>query len=125
MFWGDVNDAYTTGLHKTTAPAAVLPFHPNYRLAHPENYLFLLSKKIFSGSKYPKNILFTFEKGSTVLQVCVEVCKRDRCNAGHKSNGVALQRAPMQSPWCVLLYVLYNWSIFRRKRVSALNLGGM
>ena len=44
---------------------SVLPFLPNYRLAHPDNYLFLLSKKIFSGSKYPKHILFNFEKGST------------------------------------------------------------
>ena len=32
----------------------VLPFWPNYRLAHPENCLFLLSNEIFSGSKYPK-----------------------------------------------------------------------
>ena len=43
----------------------VLPFWPNYRLGHPENYLFSLSKKIFSGSKYPKIKLFNFEKGST------------------------------------------------------------
>ena len=43
----------------------VLPFRPNDRLAHPENYLFLLSRKIFSWSKYPINILFNFEKGST------------------------------------------------------------
>ena len=33
---------------------AVLPVKPNYRLGHPENYLFSLSKKIFN-----------FEKGST------------------------------------------------------------
>ena len=34
---------------------------------HPENYLFPLSKKNFSGSKYPKNIydLFVFENRST------------------------------------------------------------
>ena len=32
----------------------VLLFQPKYRLAHPENQLFLLSKKIFCGSKYPK-----------------------------------------------------------------------
>ena len=44
-------------------------FSPKYRLGHPENYLCLLSKKIFSGSKYPKNILFNFEKGSTVQHV--------------------------------------------------------
>ena len=46
-----------------------LPFQPNHRLAHPENYLFLLSIKIFSGSKYPKNILFNFEKGSTEVYI--------------------------------------------------------
>ena len=44
---------------------AVLPFWPNHRLGHPENYLFSLSKKIFSGSKYPKIKLFNVEKGST------------------------------------------------------------
>ena len=43
---------------------AVLPFWPKYRLAHPGNYLFSLSVNILSGSKYPKNILFDFEKGS-------------------------------------------------------------
>ena len=35
--------------------ALVLPFSPKYRLVHPENYLFLLSKKMFSGSNYPTN----------------------------------------------------------------------
>ena len=44
---------------------AVVIFWPKYRLAHPENYLFSLSKNIFSGSKYPKKILFNFEKRST------------------------------------------------------------
>ena len=28
---------------------------PKCQLGHPENYLFSLSKKIFSGSKHPKN----------------------------------------------------------------------
>ena len=49
------------------ASVSVLPFSPKYRLAQPGNYLFSLSKKIFSGSKYPKSILFSFEKGSTDL----------------------------------------------------------
>ena len=35
--------------------AAVHLFKPKYRLGHPENYLLLLSKNIFTGSKYPKN----------------------------------------------------------------------
>ena len=43
----------------------MLLFQPKYRLAHPENYLFLLFKTTFSGSKYPKNILYNFEKRST------------------------------------------------------------
>ena len=29
-------------------------FWPKYRLGHPEKHLFLLSKNIFTGSKYPK-----------------------------------------------------------------------
>ena len=32
---------------------AVLLFKPKYLLSLPEDYLFLLSKRIFSGSKYP------------------------------------------------------------------------
>ena len=43
----------------------MLPFQPKYRLGHPENYLFVLSKKIFTGSKYPKINLFNFEKNFT------------------------------------------------------------
>ena len=46
---------------------AVLFFWTKYRLGHPENYLFLLSKNIFSGSKYPKNIKFNFENRRTGL----------------------------------------------------------
>ena len=34
-------------------------------VSSPRIYLFSLSKKIFSGSKYPKTILFNFEKRST------------------------------------------------------------
>ena len=34
--------------------APVLLFQPEHRSGHPENYLFLSSKNIFSGSKYPK-----------------------------------------------------------------------
>ena len=49
------------------ACSAVLFFWPKYRLAHPENYLFLLSIKQNSGSKYPKNNLFNFENRSTVV----------------------------------------------------------
>ena len=43
----------------------VLPFQPKYRLGHPEIFLFLLSKKVLTGSKYPKNRLFSFEKNFT------------------------------------------------------------
>ena len=50
---------------------AALLFQPKYQLVHPENYLFLVSEIIFSGSKYPKCILFTFEN----KQRCCE----DRC----------------------------------------------
>ena len=34
-------------------------------VSSPRKLSIFLSKKIFSGSKYPKNILFNFEKGST------------------------------------------------------------
>ena len=44
----------------TTASQPVLPFEPKYRLAHPENYLFSLSIKIFFGSKYPKKKIIQF-----------------------------------------------------------------
>ena len=44
---------------------SVLPFQPKYCLRHPENYLFLLSKNIFTGSKYSKNKLYNFEKHFT------------------------------------------------------------
>ena len=57
---------------------SVLIFQPKYRLGQPETYLFPLYKKIFSGSKYPKNILFNFEKGSTGLNVPHELCNATR-----------------------------------------------
>ena len=50
---------------------SVLPFQPKYRLGHPENHLFSLSVKMFSGSKYPENSLFHFEEGSTGMDDCV------------------------------------------------------
>ena len=66
--------------------AAVVIFWPKLRSTHPENYLFLLSIKIFSGSKYPKNILFNFEKGSTgwlhAQKYRVE-CGRSESGCGH------------------------------------------
>ena len=40
--------------YKSIGRWSVLPFWPKYRLGHPENYLFSLSKKLFLGSKYPK-----------------------------------------------------------------------
>ena len=41
--------------------SSVVLFKPKYRLGHPENHLLSLSKKMLSGSKYPKNVLFNFE----------------------------------------------------------------
>ena len=49
----------------------MLPFWPNYRFSHPDNYSFSLSTKIFSRSKYPKIKLFNFEKGGTALEVTI------------------------------------------------------
>ena len=56
---------------RTVWNSSVLPLKPNLRLGHPENYLFSLSKKILFESKYPKNILFIVEKGSTGTHVFV------------------------------------------------------
>ena len=42
----------------------VVSFNLKHRSGHPDNCLFSLSKKILSGSKYPKCIWFTFEKVS-------------------------------------------------------------
>ena len=56
---------YSVTLNLHNLKGAVLLFQPKYRLSHPEKYLFSLYNKIFSGSKYPKNILFNFEKRNT------------------------------------------------------------
>ena len=45
-------------------PESVKFFKPKYSLCHPKNYLFILSKKVFLGSKYPKNTQFDSEKTS-------------------------------------------------------------
>ena len=52
----------------------MLLYKTKYRLGHPQNYLFLLSKKIFSGSKYPKKTSFHFENRSTgwLSLTCIE-----------------------------------------------------
>ena len=47
----------------------VLPFQPNYRLAHPKKYLFLLSKKK-SGSKYPKKYFYLILKKEALVSSC-------------------------------------------------------
>ena len=43
-----------TACARDSAHQAVLLFKPKHRIGHPENYVFSLSEKIFSGSKYPK-----------------------------------------------------------------------
>ena len=44
----------------------MVSFLPNDRLDHSGYYSFSLPLTTFSGSRYPKNVLFNFEKGSTV-----------------------------------------------------------
>ena len=56
------NRASVVGCTILRAILPVLLFQPNYRLAHPENNLFSLSNKIFSGSEYPKNSLYIILK---------------------------------------------------------------
>ena len=52
---------------------AVLPFQPKYRLAHPGNHLFSLSKKIFSGSKYTKKNYLILKKEALVCRLLCTV----------------------------------------------------
>ena len=82
---------------------------PKYRLGHPENYLFLLSKNILVGLKYPKINWFNFL-----------ILKRKNFTAGNGATRevflqtitapwdgwAGLQRrrqfAPLSAPWCKL-----------------------
>ena len=48
-------------MHASTSAS----FLAELSVSSPQKIFILLSKKIFSGSKYPKNIFFNFEKGST------------------------------------------------------------
>ena len=71
----------------------VVKFWPNYRSTHPENYLFSLSKKFFSGSKHPKNSLFNFEKRSTAQTLlCIW--------AGVLSSDLCQEPQPILDTWC-------------------------
>ena len=59
--WLGRSDSSDWGGHKILRrrPSGADPvkfFQPKYRLGHPENYLFLLSKNIFLGWKYPRNV---------------------------------------------------------------------
>ena len=61
------------------AKRPVVLFKPKHRLDHPRNLLISLSRKIFSGSKYPKiNILFDFKteavsaRAAAILKRCIE-----------------------------------------------------
>ena len=69
---GAIRSTHALGRHFTDAPALAIPkllahrcapvfffvFKPVYRLIHLENYLFLISKIIIIGSKYPKKMFF-------------------------------------------------------------------
>ena len=74
----------------------VVIFWPNsliYRSTHPENYIFSLSKKTFSGSKYPTNSLFNFEKRSTAQTLlCIW--------AGVRSSDLSQEPQPIFDTWC-------------------------
>ena len=43
----------------------MIELHPQHRLVHPENHIFLPSIVMFMRSKYPKNISFNFEIRTT------------------------------------------------------------
>ena len=55
----------TVSSHSTTSSA--LFFSPKYHSAHPEKYLFSLSKKMFSGSNYPKKTFYLILKTEALL----------------------------------------------------------
>ena len=64
---GDITNAFPKGVFGTSMSAL---FNINFgctseNWCHPEKKLFSFSKKIFSGSKYLKNVQFNFEKRST------------------------------------------------------------
>ena len=48
----------------------MLAFQPKYRLGHPENYLFSLSKKYIFWIEVSKKHFIKFEKGSTDWRAC-------------------------------------------------------
>ena len=49
-------------------------FRQNIRKNHPANYLFSLSKKIFSGSKYHKKIFCLIMKTEALLPTPLQLC---------------------------------------------------
>ena len=52
------------------------------QFVYPYKYLFSLSKKMFSGSKYPKNSLSNSEKGSTDANKMITICTISRQHNG-------------------------------------------
>ena len=84
----------------------VLPFEPEYRTGHPENYLFLLSKNTFTGSKHAKNKIFFFLKKSspsltvamTILAVMIQAVTKTDDARTIALNNVATTR--IQSTSC-------------------------
>ena len=64
MFLGDNRVEQNMKRALELASATVVLFQQKYWLGHPENYLFSISKKLFVGSKYPKNKLFDFDHRS-------------------------------------------------------------
>ena len=73
---------------------AVLLFQPKYRFGQPESYLFLLSKKTFFGSKYPKKLFcFIFKTEALALRPSVAIS-----DCGFKINYGTL-----------ILYILEAW----------------
>ena len=72
VYQGDLRDV-SARWHRQIAgrldeSEAVLRFEPKHRLGHPNKYLFLLSKNLFTGSKYPRINWFNFEKNFTDLK---------------------------------------------------------
>ena len=90
----------TSEMQRNNKWGSLLLFKPKYRSGHTENYLFSLSKNIFSGWKYPKNILFEFENRSTDEDVVVDNSKADVEPISEQASDIVVRRLMMALKQC-------------------------
>ena len=91
------------------SPSSVLLFQPKYRLGYPENYLFVLAKNIFSGSKYPKKeyLILKTEHCPSLLFSNFKVYVV--CNGCHATLTSTFEQTQNKRVWTVCsLLAIYN-----------------